>query len=216
MRVIDVSTTLENGMWSYRPLVPAITPYNIEQIASMEKDGMELSTIHMTMTTGTYIETAAHVMPGAKNIDEVAPERFLLNAVVLQLDDKGASEPVTRGELEALSADIHKGDALILATGYDRMRDQEDFLQNSPYIEPEAMRWIVSKGVSLLALDFPLADNIKAPVGITRWLFETDALLMALLTNLREVSRQRVRFIALPLKLKGTSGAPCRALIIEE
>jgi kynurenine formamidase len=216
MRVIDVSTTLENGMWSYQALVPAITPYQIERIASVEEDGWEVSTIHMTAVTGTYIEAPAHVVPGGKNIDEVPPERFVLDAVVLQLGDKNASEPITLEELEALKADIHQGDALILATGYDRMRDREDFVESSPYIEPEAMRWIVAKGVSLLALDFPLADNFRSPAGITKWLFEADALLMALLTNLREVSRQRVRFIALPLKLKGTSAAPCRALIIEE
>jgi kynurenine formamidase len=49
-----------------------------------------------------------------------------------------------------------------------------------------------------------------------RTLFEKDILLLAPLVKLEEVRSESGTLICLPLKLRGTSGAPCRAVFMEE
>ena len=47
-------------------------------------------------------------------------------------------------------------------------------------------------------------------------LLGADLLLIEWCTNLGAITKERVQIIALPLKIKGTEGAPARVVVVEE
>lgn len=213
MALIDLSGTLEPGMWHYA----GIPPVEIEQVTSIEADGSEAHSFRLSTISGTYLETAAHHFHGRPTIDQVPPERFICDAVILRVAEKGPAEAVTVEDLQRAAGDveIRSGDALLIATGWDRMWNAPNFVDDSPYLTMEAMRWIVSHGISILGGDMPCFDNPRTGVGVNNVLFESGALILAPLVNLKAVTQPRVKLMAFPLKIKGVCGAPCRVLVEE-
>jgi arylformamidase len=215
MRLVDITGPLENGMWSYPDPYPQV---RIEEIPVPSWIAYDTYSWVFTLgaQSGTYLETAAHMFRGATTIDEVPLERMFLDAAVIQLRDVGPNEPITAAELEASGIEVHPGDALLVCSGWDRKWRDEDFVTNCPYITREAMDWIFDQRVSLMGADLPRFDSWEKPQLFFADFFGRDILLLAPVVNLRAISRPRVRLIALPLKVKGVCGSPCRAVVIED
>jgi len=68
----------------------------------------------------------------------------------------------------------------------------------------------------LVGADMPRFDSWRTPQLFFAEFFQRDILLLAPLVNLRAITKPRVRLIALPLKVVGACGSPCRAIVIEE
>jgi arylformamidase len=219
MRHIDVTGTLAPGMWSYRPLVADSPLFEQWRYAEVHERGWEADAFTMSTLTGTYLETAKHLFPDHYSIDQVPPERFFLDAVIARIPKEERAH-ITAAELEHAASDVHPGDALIVATGWSKhwWDNGEIFVMESPHFDLEAMRWIVDHQVALLAGDVPCFDDPQPGGGqdVNRLLFESDALLLAPLVNLDQVTQNRVRLTVFPIKLQGACGASCRAIITEK
>ncbi len=213
MKLIDVTGVIEPGMWHY----PHIPPVEVEMVSSIAEHGSEAHRFALATICGTYLETAAHLYPGRPTIDQVPPERFICDAVVLHIP-KEAAEAITPQDLERAAHEviIRPGDAILMHTGWDRAWNAPNFVEDSPYLTMEAMHWIVAYRPSILGGDIPCFDNPRGGVGVNKLLFRDDALILAPLVNLGAVTGSRVRLMAFPLKIKGVCGTPCRALIEEE
>jgi arylformamidase len=213
MALIDLSGTIEAGMWHYA----GIPPVEIKQVTSIEADGSEAHSFTLSTISGTYLETAAHHFHGHPTIDDIPAERLICDAAILHVGEKGPAQAVTVEDLErtAEGVDIRHGDALIIATGWDRMWNAPNFVDDSPYLTMEAMRWIVAHGVSILGGDMPCFDNPRGGAGVNHVLFESHALILAPLVNLKSLTQPRVRLMAFPLKITGVCGAPCRVIVEE-
>jgi kynurenine formamidase len=214
MRVIDVTGMIENQMWHY---AEPVTPPVIEPIASLEDPaGWEAHRMTLRTLTGTYLEAAAHLLPGGEKIAEVAPERLIRPASILQLPDCAPGYAITARDLMATAIQPQSGDAVLMATGWDRMWNAPRYVEDSPYLTPEAMRWLVDAGASIIGGDMPCFDNPASPQGVNYTLFRAGCLILAPLVNLRHaLSGSRPWLIALPLKVKGVCGTPCRAVLVE-
>jgi arylformamidase len=212
MRIVDLTGTIEQGMWDYGDPIPAA---QIWQVATIQSTGWEAHAFTLSTITGTYIESAAHMIPGSPTIDQIAPERFITLAAVLQVPDKKALEHITVRELRtAAPAALRPGMGILVSCGWDRHWNRPDFVRGSPHFEEEAMDWIVSQQPSLLGIDVPCSEDPdpKRFVDLNTRLFRSGALLLSPLVNLRELDRPVVKLTALPLKIKGICGTPCRAL----
>ena len=218
MRTIDVSgPPLKEGMWDYRPLIPSVPLYEAKHFATIEKDGWEGTKITLaTPLTGAYLETPAHRVSGSFTIDEVDPARFFPEAVVLNVSPKGPHEPVTRKELQDLGVEIKKGDAALVATGWDSRRGDPSYVTDGPYFERDAVQWLVDQGIDILAGDWAVFDNLESPQGVCDPLDAAGGMLLAPLANLTQIPRTRVKLIAVPLRLEGLCASPCRPFILVE
>lgn len=213
MRVIDLTGTIEPDMWSYGPPIPEVT---VTQVARIGVQGWDAHAFQLATIVGTYLETAAHLIPGAPTIDQIAPERFIVDAAVLRVPPKQAREHITVADLEAADVELRPGMALLVATGWDRRWNEPDYVVGSPHFTPDAMDWIVERRPSILGLDVPCSEDPVEPEDLNSALFRTGALLLAPLVNLGAIARPYIRLLALPLKIKGVCGTPCRALALEE
>jgi len=81
----------------------------------------------------------------------------------------------------------------------------------------EAARWLVEKQIATYATD---ATSIEVPgsVGnpVHKILLAEGIPIIENLANLNQISAKRVKFIALPLKLKDCDGSPCRVVVVQE
>jgi kynurenine formamidase len=215
MTLIDITGPLENGMWSYPEPYPKV---HIEEIAMPAWIPYDTFSWVFTMgaQSGTYLETAAHMFRDAATIDKVPLDRLFLDAAVIQLSTKEPNTAITVDELRDAAGDIRPGDALLVCTGWDARWYDEDYVSACPFFTLEAMQWIFSLGVSLMGADLPRFDSWETPQEFFAEFFRRDILLLAPLVNLGAITQPRVRLIALPLRITGVCGTPCRAVVIEE
>lgn len=215
-RSIDVTGPLAEGMWSYRPMIPNAPVFARQPLQTVAADGSEADELILSTLTGTYLETSKHYYPDRRSIDEVRPDELFVTAAVAQVP-KGPGEHITVGDLWEIDANLRPGDAVLVATGWDRHWFAHDgtFVMRSPHFERATMEWLVERGAAIVGGDFPCFDD-PDPAQAQRVnvpLLEADRLILAPLCGLTAVPNGRHRLTVLPLKLVGACGAPCRAII---
>ena len=95
----------------------------------------------------------------------------------------------------------------------------EDYVTGTPHISNEAAEWLVERKVRLVASDVALfCDPRVSPTELIpdKILLRNGIPYINGLVNLGGLSKNRFRLIALPLKVKGVTGAPVRVVAIEE
>lgn len=219
---IDITGVLAPEMYTYKPLVPDVPPFEHRQWATIEDRGWENDWFAMPTLAGTYLETGKHLDSTVMSIEQVPPERFFLDAIVAHIP-KGPREHITATELESAAPTLSNGDALIVATGWEQHWNDSSgktFVMQSPHFELEAMQWLTGRGASILGGDMPCFDDPVAEKAqaVNDVLFGSGAMILAPLVNLEKCTQARYRLTVMPIPLAGSCGAPCRAILttIEE
>jgi arylformamidase len=112
-----------------------------------------------------------------------------------------------------------RGESLLLRTGWSRYVDRPEIYRDGlPRVADDLAAWCVQAGVKLLGVEAPsIADvnNLEEVTRIHRILLSGGVTIVEGLTNLESLTQERVLFGALPLKIEGGDGCPCRAFAIE-
>lgn len=173
----------------------------------------------------TQIDAPAHFRPGGTTIDRMPPELFLgAEAVWLDLSGKSPGNTVEPADLEraceVAGVTPGPGTVVFLYTGISRRWGQAGYHTSIVSVSPDAVRWLLRKGVRVFGVDEDEfdADQIRWPAHqLLReedfYVVENVALWPAVLTLPR-----RFRVLAAPLAIEGATAAPCRvvALLSEE
>ena len=212
MRIIDLSLTIESGVGILGDIFP---PPIVEDLATLEEQGWVGHRFILTSLTGTYLEASAHVFPDGEWLDEVPVERYIRPVTIFHLPEIGPQVGIRTVDLDACEQQLKPGDAALVHTGWDMHIGEEGYLTNSPFFCEDAMRWLLERGAALIGADFPSYDSQHMPMEMVRLLFAANCLLLAPLVNLGQISNVRPLLVALPLKVKGVCGAPCRAIVIQ-
>jgi kynurenine formamidase len=226
MRIIDITGPIYNGMWYFGEPWPRFhfkTRYHSLEavgITAMIED-FEGFGGH----TGLHIETPATGIGYDKSypLSDIPIEKLVyVDAYVLQIahdtlpvkDGKPyiSLEDIKRAEKE----EIPEGAVVLIGTGYGKNWDRDDYLTKSWFIKREAMYYIIDKKPFLLGVDATDFENWVTPERFLERFFNSNILLMAPCINLEKISRFRVKFIALPLKIKGAAICPTRSVVVEE
>jgi arylformamidase len=224
-RIIDLSGALASGLWGYHELpgLENIVPQvEVETIATVKENDFFASRIVCSTISGTYLEAGAHILEHGKNLDEYSVEDFIKPAKIIKLPPQGEKVLINASLLKKNAPSIEKRDALIIDTGWGRMWNRPGYVLQCPNMLPDAIRWVIDKEISIFGVDIPCIeaswseDDEEAKGGLLGILFEKGTLLLAPLINLDQISKDHGKLICLPLKVKGTSGAPTRVIFIEE
>lgn len=227
MKVIDVTGTICNGMWSFGSLFPHPSIEEASGFCEGFGDYFYTEIKGMHAQVGTYLETPAHFY-GFENsylVDDIPVEKLTnVDCVVLKvpkdISDPTVKQVVTLDDLLACenAKYIQPGDCIAVYTGWEKYwMDDEHFFPCSPYFTYDAMKWIISKQPSILATDTPAWENLgDSPEGFFPEFYAANILMLVPLCNLDKVTKPRVKLTALPLKVKGVAASPVRAVIVEE
>jgi len=212
MKAIDLSGTIENNLWTYGLPNPEV---KINEIANIDDDGAFISSLEMSILTGSYVETGRHLIKGHPTLDEIPVERFISRATVLKLA-KGPLEPITKNDLKEHKSSICKNNTLIIGTGWDQYWNSDIYLKESPHFTVDAIKWLVETPVNLLGADIPFYnDPRKDDLKVLKIYYEDrDNMIVAPLININKIPKSEIKLIATPLKLKDQCAAPARVIAI--
>jgi arylformamidase len=181
----------------------------------------------MSLHTGTHVESALHSIEGGEAIDEVALDRVIGTAVVLDLTPTEAMQILdvadleeANEELEASGEYIGPGDILLLRTDWSqRYIGNQKYFKESPGLTEEAARWIAGRGPKSVGCDFFEEPAARQP-GWTADEFVVHGAILGAgipliegLVNLKDLP-PRVRFFAPFYKFEGVESAPARAFAL--
>jgi arylformamidase len=183
----------------------------------------------MSLHTGTHVESALHTIENGEAIDEVALDRVIGEAVVLDLTPTEPMQIIDVADLEeankrleASGEPARPGDILLLRTDWaQRHIGTQRYFKESPGLTEGAAKWIVDRRPKSVGCDFFEEPAARQP-GWTADQFVVhgailgaDIPLIEGLVNLRDLP-PRVRFFAPFYKFSGVESAPARAFALIE
>ncbi|MBR1125152.1 cyclase family protein [Bradyrhizobium lablabi] len=136
------------------------------------------------------------------------------------------AEEISVGDLERAlafsNAELRPGDAVLIRTGWSKYwTDAETFIGRRggmPGPGEEAARWLVARGATLVGSDTPGFECLPTPgVSVHAIMLVDHGIHIMENLNLEEIAPQRfprAMFIALPLRLSGSTGSPIRPVAI--
>jgi arylformamidase len=224
--IIEISGALRDGLWDYNELDLGdvrFPPVEIRRIASVSRDGFDAHGIGLNTLSGTYTETAAHMIDGAPTVDTLELTELVRPAKLLRLGDLGPRAVIEPEQLVAVAPELDPGDALLIDTGWGRRWNEPGYVTDAPAFSVRTLPWFLEQPFSILGLDTPVmecqwcaAEGRNEDAGeLLRPLYEQGMILLAPLVNLDRIGTVNGTLITMPLRLEGVSAAPCRAAFIE-
>jgi kynurenine formamidase len=212
MKIIDLTQTIRQEMHTFDPHAKPLTiPW-----AKMDVHGYESELIFMSTHTGTHMDAPYHFHLAGKRIDEISVDKFVADAVLLNIK-KPAKGYVTKSDIGKCEKKIpiSKGNAVIISTGWETHWVKNDYLSSNPGLSKDAARYLVSKKVSMVGIDTANVDHPSASnFAVHNILLPKGVLIVENLCNLKRIKQVHFRLIVLPLKIKGASGSPLRAIAL--
>lgn len=226
MKVIDLTGPIYTGMWyfgepwkkfefevRYHELPEVGIKARIEDFNGFNGHcGMHIE----TSATGIGIENSYPL------IDVPLKKLINVDAYVYQIPLE--SLPIADGKpyisvddlKKAEKEDVPPGSVIIVSTGYGKNWDNDDYLSKSWFFKREAMYYLIDKDPFLLGVDATDFENWANPEKFMERFFNSDILLMAPIINSENITSFKVKFTALPVKIKGAAICPTRAVVMEE
>ncbi len=144
------------------PLWPYFPDIKIERFHYHAKSGVLSQQITTFMHCTTHSDAPAHVVEGARFIDEVPLSSYFGTGVVVSIP-KEKWEVITPADLEAARPEIQPGDFVIINTGWHRYYgDNRQYFVYSPGLYKEAGAWLKERGVKAVGIDNQALDH---PLG---------------------------------------------------
>jgi len=229
LEIIDLSQEIYSGM----PVFPGMPEVEITVHATHEEwDGITdsdvvspaVNRLVMGEHTGTHVDAINHMARPyrGQSIDMMPLETFYTEGICLDLSSKGLRELIDIADLERAlheaDLDIRPGDTVLIYTDHYRRAFGTQDWQAGPGVSAAAARWlgkqkIAAFGVETMAPGVIHVSNkevhhICGELGFTHY--------ENMINLYRLVGRGRFRFIALPLKIRGGTGSPVRAVAVFE
>ncbi len=194
-----------------------------------EADGYKFSAATLSLAmgdhAGTHVDAPCHfdARAGARSIDQVPLEDFFLDAVCLDLSHKPLKSDISIDDLERAEAKagvrIGQRDMVLLQMDFfRRCYGTEGYLTDFPGLTKESATWLGRKGIAMFGVE------AVSPGRPGRNNFEVHHVCRDLgfthvegLVNLdKVVGKGRFKFIGFPLKIRGGTGSPIRAVAMLE
>jgi kynurenine formamidase len=180
---------------------------------------------------GTHMDSPIHFAKGAKTVEQIPVEQLIGEAVVIDVTEQAMKNPdylvgISDFENWELKHSMIPDNAIVLLnTGYgkfypdkqkymgtDQRGDGAVSLLHFPGLDPKAAEWLVNnRKISAIGLNTPSIDYGQST------LFESHRILFAKnipafenVANLEMLPPTGSFVLALPMKIKGGSGAPLR------
>ncbi len=173
----------------------------------------------MILTSVRAFEAPAYLFSGGKGIDQFGLDSFMAEAVLLDLRNKKAGEPIDDEDLEAAEERaglaLREGETVILHTGWgSSLRDMS--VPAHPYLSENGAEFLEFKRPFMVGIDAPSLD----PDGGKGYpahsiLMRAEILVLENLCNLEKIQQSRFPLLALPLKISGSTSHVRAVAILE-
>ena len=218
---IDLSHTLEED-------IPAWPTHARFGRAIYESQALGDVATHYGLTisehSGTHMDAPLHFVPegpASYGTDEIPLERLAARAATIEATDLGAGDllgPERVQSWESEHGSLEPGDGVLIRYGWDERwttgPEGRRFLEDWPGLGGEAAEYLVGKGVALVGCDTMAVDAAGTTENPAHHALLGNEIYV--IENLKNLDRlpPYAFFMAFPLKIKGGSGSPVRAIAL--
>ena len=158
---------------------------------------------------GTHIDAPLHFIDGGDGVENLPLNSLAGKAKVFEIKNE---KEIPLEEIE--NNKIDEGDIILFKTiNSETYLKEKSFNENYVYLSTEAAKHLVRKKIATVGIDY------YSIAGMNNNIVECHNILLgAKVTiieglDLSEISPGEYEFVCLPLKIKGSDGAPARAII---
>lgn len=180
---------------------------------------------------GTHIDSPVHFAEGKKTIDQIGLDQLIAHGVKIDVSSKAASDRdylITADDIknwETANGKIPEWSIILFQTGFgSRWPDKKAYLGTDqkgpdavkdlhfPGLHPEAAKWLVeNRKIHAVGIDTASIDNGQSTnFGSHVALMTNNIPAFENVANVEKLPVTGFHIVALPMKIKGGSGAPLR------
>ena len=234
-QIIDLSMEVHRFMQTFpgtvSPVIRVLEDhYESAARLGAEKYGADTLFNHCVVVTGdhtgTHIDSIFHGDPEGPSAEQIPLESYYGPGVVLDLSHKKGGEAIEIADLEAaldrIQYSLKPRDIVLLRTDASKKADGPEYLTDHPGMIRESCEWLLDRGIQVIGID-AVGFDLPIPKMFERgdlwpchrlykdreyWHLEN-------LSNLESIPKPHGFTVSvLPVKWKGASGAPVRAVAI--
>jgi arylformamidase len=206
MKIYDISLTLSSQSIRWVTAQPLEL---IERKRMSRGDTNNSSSIHTSVHAGTHVDAPFHFLPDGITIESLPLETFIGPARVC------AVEPGTRiTAVDVAKAGLKDETRVLFKTRNSSLLKKGAYDASFAPFSVDGAKALVELGVKLVGLDYLSAAAANEQVPVHRAFLDNGVILLEGI-DLSEVPPGRYELFCPPVKLAGSDGAPCRAVLRE-
>lgn len=210
MKIFDISLPLSASL----PVWPGNPRVSVTKRKSFEAgDGVNDSHLSCNVHSGTHVDAPSHSLPQGSTVEDMPLEAMVGPAWVGRIPE---AKEIGPADLERLKvpAGVQR---LLLQTRNSRgwSEGQTEFTPDFAALTPAGARWIVERGIRLVAVDYLSVQRFSDPTPATHVTLLEAGVVIVEGVNLHEVPEGSYDLVCLPLRLMGAEGAPARAILMK-
>jgi kynurenine formamidase len=225
-RVVDLSYAINDKLvaWPGDDKV-----FEAKTNATVEKNGYFTRSFWMLEHYGTHLDAPIHFPPGKLTVDQIAADKLLGPAVVIDVQTESAKDPDYRLSVERIArwerehGKIPPHSIVLLRTGWasrwpdaTKYRNQDaQGKMHFPGFSLEAAKLLLARqinglGCDTLSTDYGASEDFPVHTAVLgAGLYQLENL-----ANLPEIPEKGAFLIVAPIKLEGGSGGPVRVFAL--
>ena len=215
MKVIDLTLTVSNKI----PTFPGSPQPNFIPWENVKEDGYNLELLFLSSHTGTHMDAPHHFLEKGAKIHEISLKKLVSSAVLIK-SRKKSNESITKTDIQKFEkkhGKITGFSTVIFCTGWQRNLQKDYYFTKNPGLSVSAAKYLASKKISLVGIDSPSIDlGTDSKFSVHQIFAKNGMLIVENLANLEKIKSSKFHLVVLPLKLKGATGSPVRAIAFVE
>ena len=215
MKLLDLTLIISENI----PTFPGSPQPSFVQDKNIKNDGYNSELLFLSSHTGTHLDAPYHFQEKGEKIHEISLKRLVSSAILVKSRKKG-DQPITKTDIQKFEkkhGKIPSGSTVIFWTGWQKMIKNISYFIRNPGLSTAAAKYLFSKKINLVGTDSPSIDLGKDKRFPVHHIFsKNNVLIVENLTNLEKIRSSKFHFVVLPLKLKGATGSPVRAIAFVE
>jgi arylformamidase len=186
------------------------TPLELIERKRMSRgDTNNSSSIHTSVHAGTHVDAPFHFVADGVTIESLSLDLFIGPARVCDLE---TGSHITAANIGKLG--IKGEDRVLFKTRNSKLLHQGNYDPSFAAFSVDGAKALVDLGVRLVGLDYLSAAHADEQVPVHRAFLDHGVVLLEG-GDLSQVPSGRYELICPPVKLAGSDGAPCRAVLRE-
>ncbi len=215
-RFHDLSNVIAQDM----PVYPGNARPEFQPILTIEKEGVNVSKIVLGSHTGSHVGAPSHFIADSEAIDQVTLEKFMGEAIIIDLSKNEVGRGITYQDLEPHSGEVIEGDIVLIFTGtseYWHNTNSNILTHHFSYLDPSGADWIIDHRIKCIGIDSLSLEKYgsKSSESHKKLLSKGIGIIEGLNSKLKELSGRRGFLVCLPLPLKGLDASPVRPILFD-
>ncbi len=211
MKIIDMTHVISPDM----PMYPGTEGPKISQATTIASEGFAEKLISMYSHTGTHIDAPAHILAGAKNLDDFDASWFVGPAAVIDVS-KCKDGIIAADLIEARIPELRGKSFVLFYSGWSALWGKASYFEGFPILSEEAAHLVCTLNLHGIGIDMMSVDRIgSVDFPVHNILFKSNLVIVENLTGMASLKPEGLIFSCLPLKMPASDGSPVRAVALE-